>query len=329
MYDVICVGSATMDAFAMTEMAEAISIKNPSEEEVFLSYPAGSKILINDLNFFTGGGGTNSAVSLARLGLKTAYLGNLGDDENGELIKTLLKKDKIDFIGTISKEKTGYSVVLDSMETDRTILAYKGSNNNLKFSKISKKKIKTKWFYFASMVDESFKTLEKLADFAEKNKIKILFNPSNYLAEKGYDYLFQILKRAEILVLNDNESRLIVKKDNVEERLKILSMYGPKIVVITNGPKDVHALHNHIHYIMTPSKLKNIKETTGAGDAFSSTFLAGIIKKKDVEFSLKLALVNAQSVIKCLGAKNDLLSYKNALTEMNKTRIKVVKKRVK
>jgi len=329
MYNVITVGSATMDAFAMTEMAEAISIKNPKEEEVFISYPTGSKILINDLNFFTGGGGTNAAVSLARLGLKTAYLGNLGKDKNGDLIKQLLKKEKIDFIGTTDKEKTGYSVVLDSMETDRTILTYKGSNDNLKFSKIDKKKLKSKWFYFSSMTGESFKTLERLAEYAEKHKTKILFNPSNYLAEKGYNYLHKVLKRADILVLNDQESRLLVKEENVKDRSRILASFGPKYVIITNGQKDVYALHNGIIYIMTPTKLKNIKETTGAGDAFASTFLAGIIKKKHVEFCLKLALINSQSVIKCLGAKNDLLNYNEALKHMKKAKIKVVKRRIK
>ena len=144
MYDIITVGSATMDAFAMTEMAETIHIKNPIEEEIFISYPAGSKIVINELNFFTGGGGTNTAVAYTRLGFKTAYLGNLGKDENGDLIKKILKKEKIAFIGTTTKEKTGYSVVLDSKETDRTILVYKGSNDNLKFNNIKKNKLKTK-----------------------------------------------------------------------------------------------------------------------------------------------------------------------------------------
>jgi len=255
MYDVITVGSATMDAFAMTEMAESISIKNPKKVETFISYPVGSKIIINDLHFFTGGGGTNTAVAYSRFGLKTAYLGNLGKDENGSLIKKLLKKEKIDFIGTTSKQKTGYSVVLDSKEKDRTILTYKGSNNNLRYSKINKKKLKTKWFHLASMVGTSFKTLEKLADYAEKNNIKFLFNPSNYLAEKGYNYLYKILKKAEILILNDNESRLLVKEDNVIDRLRILASFGPKYVIITNGPKNVSAIHDGYYYIMTPNKI--------------------------------------------------------------------------
>jgi ribokinase len=329
MYDVITVGSATMDAFAMTEMAEAISIKNPQEEEIFISYPAGSKIIINDLKFFTGGGGTNTAVAYSRFGLKTAYLGNLGKDENGNLIKKILKKEKVDFIGTSTKEQTGYSVVLDSMETERTILVYKGSNDNLKFSKIQKNKLKTKWFHLASMVGESFKTVEKLAEYAEKKDIKILFNPSNYLAEKGYDYLYSILKRTEILLLNEEESRLLVKEDNILDRLRILVSFGPKYVIITNGSEDIHAIYDGHYYIVTPNKVKDIKETTGAGDAFASTFLAAMIKGKNIETSLKLALINSQSVIKSLGAKNKLLSSREAMKIMKKTKIKVIKKKVK
>ncbi len=329
MYDVITVGSATIDAFAMTMMADSISIKNPKESEVFISYPAGSKIIINNLDFFTGGGGTNTAVALSRLGLKTAYLGNLGIDENGILVKKLLKKDKVDFIGTETNHKTGYSVVLDSIQTERTILVYKGANDFLKFSSINKKKLNTKWFHFASMMEESFKTVEKLAEYAEKNNIKILFNPSNYLAEKGYDYLYKILRRTEVLILNDEESILLVREKNVSDRLRILASFGPKYVIITNGSKDLYALHDGIIYIMTPTKLKDIKETTGAGDAFASTFLAGMIKGKPIDICLKMGLINAQNVIKHLGAKNHLLDNKELLKEMKKYKVKILTKKVK
>ena len=328
MYYVISVGSATMDAFAMTEMAESISIKSPKQTEVFISYPAGSKIIINELDFFTGGGGTNTAVAFSRLGLKAAYLGCLGNDENGYLIKKMLKMENVEFIGTEINEKSGYSVVLDSKETDRTILTYKGSNDELRFDKINKKKLKTRWFHFASMVGNSFTTLEKLADYAEKNNIKYLFNPSNYLAEKGYDYLYNILKKAEILILNDQESKLLVKENNVVDRLRILASFGPKYVIITQGPKDVYAYHNNTIYIMTPTKIKNIVETTGAGDAFASTFLACLIKNKNIETCLKMALINSQSVITCMGAKNDLLSYSKLMKQVKTTNIKIVKKEV-
>ncbi len=323
MYDIITVGSATVDVFAHTK-SELIKIKTSSSEEDLIAYPSGSKILIKELRFTIGGGGTNSAVSLARLGHKVAYLGSLGNDENGRRILDLLKKEKLDFIGVLSKEITGYSIILDSIEHDRTILTYKGANDKLKFSGINLKKLKTRWFYFSSMISESFKTLEKLAEFAEKNKIKIAFNPSTYLAEKGKNYLKKILIRTTILILNNEEASLLVGKNNIKTTLKKLYELGPRIVVITNGKKPIHAYDGKNIYALMPNKIKVI-ESTGAGDAFASSFLSGIIKKNDVKFALKMGLANSESVITHPGAKNRLLNYKEILKVIKKRHAKIKK----
>ena len=323
MYDTITVGSATFDVFVNTK-SELIKIKTSSSEDDLIAYPSGSKILIKELRFTTGGGGTNTAVSLARLGHKTAYLGSLGNDENGKKILDLLKKEKIDFIGVLSKEITGYSIILDSIEHDRTILTYKGANDKLRFSDINLKKLKTKWFYFSSMISESFKTLEKLAEFAEKNNIKIAFNPSTYLAKKGKNYLKKILTRTTILVLNNEEASLLVGKNNIKIMLKKLCELGPRIAVITNGKKEINAYDGKNIYTVIPNKIK-VVESTGAGDAFASSFLSGMIKKSNIEFALKLGLVNSESVIQHGGAKNKLLKYKEALENIKKSSVKIKK----
>ncbi|HDI02602.1 MAG TPA: carbohydrate kinase family protein, partial [Candidatus Aenigmarchaeota archaeon] len=139
MYDVVTVGSATLDVFVYTELAE---IKRKSEK--LIAYPAGSKILIKKLEFMTGGGGTNTAVAFSRLGLKTAYLGKLGNDYSGKKVIEELRREGVDFIGVKGEEDfTAYSVILDSKEHDRTILTYKGITNHLRFEEINKRKLKT------------------------------------------------------------------------------------------------------------------------------------------------------------------------------------------
>ena len=323
MYDIITVGSATVDVFANTE-SELIKIKTSNSEEELIAYPSGSKILIKELRFTTGGGGTNTAVSLARLGHKVGYLGSLGNDENGRKILDLLKKEKIDFIGKLINDTTGYSIILDSIEHERTILTYKGANDKLKFSDINLKKLKTKWFYFSSMISESFKTLEKLAEFAEKNKINIAFNPSTYLAKKGIDYLKKILTRTSILILNNEEALLLVGKNNVKTMLKELYKLGPEIIIITDGKKAINAYDGKNIYVLIPNKIR-VVESTGAGDAFASSFLSGMIKKNNVDFALRLGLVNSESVIQKSGAKNKLLKYREALEIIKKSPIKIKK----
>ena len=330
LYDVITIGSNNIDAFIYTDKSQSIFIKTKSGEESFISYPVGAKLLINDLHFFTGGGGTNSAVALSRLGLKVAYIGKVGNDQNGQRILDELKKEKVEFLGSVSRDsrkKTGYSVILDSLEKKRTILSYKGVNDYLDYSEIDIGKVKTKWFYVSSMIGKSFETIEKMADFASKNNIKILFNPSNYLSEKGKGYLKKILENTKILILNKEEAELLVGHGEIAEIISALKELGPDIVMVTDEENPAFGQDDkNIYYKVFPYDIR-VVEATGAGDSFASSFLAGIIKTGDMEFSLKLAIVNSHSVLRFKGAKRKLLTYEEALAEIDKKKIVVEKKK--
>ena len=324
MFDVICVGSSTVDAFARTELCEMLHDKSNKE---FIAYPLGAKILVEEMHFTIGGGGTNSAVAFSRLGLKTAYLGKMGTRENSKRIVNQLKEENVDtsLIVRSEKARTGYSIVLDTKNHDRTILVFKGSNNDLGINEVKLNKLKTKWFYFSTMMGKSYKTLEKLADYAAKNNIKIAFNISSYLAKMGPSYLGKILKKTSLLVLNKDEAGILVGKADIKKMLIKLNKLGPKIVSITDGKKGVYVLYNKQIYYGKPHSKVKVVETTGAGDAFASSFLSGMIKKNNIEFAMKLGMTNAESVIQYHGAKEKLLTYNEALKVMKKRPIKIIK----
>ncbi len=295
MFDVISFGSAVVDIFVNTDVAEK---KN------FLSYPVGSKILIKDLRVDIGGGGTNTAVAFSRLGFKTGYIGKIGNDENGSKILNLLKKEKITFLGKQDKGLTGISIILDSKEHNRTILTYKGLNNNLSFKELNLKRIKTKWLYYSSLLGESFKTQKKLAKILIKKGTKLAFNPSEYLIKNKK--IEDLLKLTTILILNKEEASLLSKEKNL---LTSLYEMGPKIVVITNKNKEVECYDGKRKYKIKPHRIK-VVERTGAGDAFASGFVAGQIAGKTIKESLELGLRESESVLRYFGAKNKLLSLK-------------------
>ena len=167
--------------------------------------------------------------------------------------------------------------------------------------------------------------MEKLASYASKNNIKIAFNISPYLAKKGKKFLGNILKKTSILILNKEEAELLSgKKDKVGNLLKNLSKLGLSIVAITDGEKGVYAYDKKNMYYGKPHNVK-IVETTGAGDAFASSFLSGIIKKNDIKFAIDLGMTNAESVIQHHGAKEILLTYSEALKAMKKRLRKIIK----
>lgn len=312
MYDVITVGSGTIDAFIDTGKKLFHDIKKG-----YVHVPFGSKILVEKLNINTGGGGTNCAVSLSRLGLKVAWIGKLGSESNSDRIISQMKKEKVD-TNLVRREKggrTGFSVILDAKGHDRTILAYKGSNDDLKWNEIQKSKIKAKWLYCTSMVGESFKTLEKIVAYAQKNKIKVAFNPSSYLAKKGPKYLSKMIKNTNLLVMNNEEAGYLAKSKDVKKCMKKLYSMGPEIIVVTEGAKGAHAYDGKEIYSIKAHKMK-VVEATGAGDSFASAFLAGMIRKNDIKFALKIALANSESVITHFGAKNKLLTWKEAVKKI-------------
>ncbi len=322
MYDIITLGSATVDVFAKTT-SQLVKFISSQGEKDFIAYPSGSKIIVSDIDFLVGGGGTNTAVAFARMGLKTAFLGKIGLDEHSYKVLHLLETEKIDFIG--SKEgQTGYSIVLDSIEQDRTILAFKGSNNNLRYDEIPTNKLQSKWLYASSMVGESFITLKKIFAHMHAQGTFIAFNPSSYQAKQGLAELKETLQMCELLVLNLEEAKLLLRKENTIHELALeLQNQGPNIVIITNGAKGATCYTQEKFYDIQPTPHLKVVETTGAGDAFASGFVIGLCYQLSVENALRLALIQSESVIRSYGAKNNLLDKETAFKELKETRGRV------
>jgi ribokinase len=323
-FDVICVGSATIDVYAHTD-AELIKIHTRTSEEELIAYPVGTKILINKLNFEIGGGGTNTAVAFARLGLRTAFLGNVGSDANSQKILALLEKENISFIG----QKNGtaaYSIILDSIEEDRTILTYKGASDSFSLSTKGMRGLKTRWIYASSMMGASFKTLCSLAIYARKKGIHLAFNPSTYLVELGEEALRPILRAATALIFNKDEARILtgLKDADIPALMRVIHAWGIPFVSITDGRVGSY-VSDRAHILFCPPGKVHVVETTGAGDAFASAFVSSLIWGKDLETSLRIGMIEAESVISHLGPKNILLTRSQLDRLLRKDKHRIVR----
>ena len=316
-YDVITFGSATIDVFMDTQA---------QEKKKKIEYPVGTKILVNKINFEIGGSGMNTAVSFRKFGFKTGFIGKVGNDTNGKIIIDYLKKNDIKFLGAIGNQITGYSIVLDSIKHNRTILFYRGENRSLKFSELRNiKNIKTKWFYMSSMIGESFKTQKKLAKLLKNRGALIAYNIGVEESKRGIDYTKDILKLSDILILNREEAYMLTRKKTIEKSLKLLGELVD-VVCITDGSKPAYCTDGSSLYKTIPHKI-NIVERTGAGDAFASGFLAGLIKGNDIEYALQLGLANSESVVQYFGALNKLLTWSSAVKRIkdNPCKVKMIR----
>jgi len=151
----------------------------------------------------------------------------------------------------------------------------------------------------------------------KKNGYKLAFNPGTLQLNEGRDIVIQILNHTNILFVNKEEAERLVfghdkrMKNNevkyIKELLVKLKKMGPKIVVVTNGRYGSHALDdagNFSHVGLFPGL---VVERTGAGDSYTSGFLAATIYGKSIKEAMRWGAVNAAAVVERVGAINGLL----------------------
>ncbi len=211
----------------------------------------------------------------------------------------------VHFIGKKKQRKTGYSVIL-SRQSDRTILTYKGVNNDLTWNDIDLRLVNSRWMYMATMLGESLKTLEKLIIYAKKKSMKIAFNMSLYLAQQGLKRLGSLLNQIDILIPNKEEAMALAGNYDIDRLMDLIAGYVQGIIVITDGANTIHAYDGKKFYVKKVKKVAPV-DTTGAGDAFASGFLYGIMKRKDIDTALMYGQKEASAIIQCVGAKENLL----------------------
>ena len=320
MFKIITIGSISWDVFFKTSQSYfPLKNKNP-----LICFRYGTKIDPEEAFFSLGGGAANSACSFSRLGLKVAIVSQVGSDPLGKMVLENLQREKVDtrLIKIDRKLSTALSFVIVSAHGERTIFPYAGAAGNLELTKTKKLKA-AQWIYLTTLRKKSQRILPQINKLVKQYKIKLAFNPGNTELEKGLNYLKNILKNTEVLLLNKEEAiKLISSYKRVTSRrpqnlLLILKEFGPRIVVITDGEKGSWAKNENSLFYMPAMKTKLV-EKTGAGDAFGSGFVAGLIHFGELKKALLLATANAASVISKFGATSGLLNLTQAQRIINK-----------
>ena len=329
MCDVITIGSATMDVFVESDDANIVSVYTKNKKSEFMSYPYGAKVEITDFASKVGGGGVNTAMNFANLGLKTSAIFKIGDDIYSDGVLEAFKDKSVDLSNIIQDPKisTGFSIILVSFQGDRTVLAHRGANAMITKEDINFEAIKNaKLLYIAPMNGDSTKVLDDIATFAHENNVYVCFNAGSSSIKKGFNYLKKILENANIVVMNKEEASLAtqiqVRPDTRDEKFsdelihpdikamfKKLKVRDYQVIVITDGGHGAYAYDGKKFYLC-PIFDGPVVSTLGAGDAFASTFCAALGRTKaDIGKALMYASVNSAGVVSEFGATQGLKTF--------------------
>ena len=312
---IVCLGAALQDVFLL-DHDDFTTTTDLSGKSYFDNIELGSKIDIDHIRFSTGGGASNAAATFARNDHETVFMGCIANDPAGQAIIDSLDRDGIDasYVTYAKRTNTGYSVLLIAPSGERTVLTCRGAS--ARFDLLDAKDLKLiqpDWLYVSTLRGD-METLDHFFTTAEKLNCKIMFNPGQ-LELKNTKKLLGLLSDLDILLLNRKEASQLVPGQTLEELLSHLHNYVPT-VIITNGNQGAIATDgSQILRIGLYEDVK-VKDTTGAGDAFGSGFLAAYAAGKSFKDSLIFASANSTSVIQHIGAKQGILNLKTKLHRM-------------
>ena len=325
-YDFIAIGDTVTDAFIRLKDAAVNCDINREHCKICMRFA--DKIPYESVTVVPAvGNSANAAVSAARLGLQSALVSNIGDDYFGKECLGALTKEGVEtgFIKVHKGQKTNYHYVL-WYEDDRTILI-----KHEEFSYALPEINTPKWVYFSSLGGNSLPFHKTVEEYLMKHpEIKLAFQPGTFQMKIGRAALAGIYKRSEVFICNKEEAQRILEtnEDDIKKLLIMMHDLGPKIVVITDGTKGAYAYdpsassgqNSQGEFCFMPPypDPKPPYERTGAGDAFSSTFVAALALGKSVEDALRWAPINSMSVVQYVGAREGLLKRKQLEAYLDK-----------
>ena len=271
----------------------------------------GTKVDIDKIKFSTGGGATNAATTFARYGHESIFIGCIANDPAGQAIINSLDDEGIDssYVTYLNRLQTGYSVVLLAPIGERTILTCRGASAH--FDALNPDDLDTiypDWLYVTTFRGD-MDMLDQFFTKAKSLNAKIMFNPGS-LELQHTRKLLGLLSDVDVLLVNKCEAQKIVEGKILTELISKLKNYVPN-VIITDGNQGAIATDSKEVYRAGLYEDVKIKDSTGAGDAFGSGFLAAYADGKSFKDSLLFASANSTSVVQHIGSKDGILS-KNA-----------------
>jgi len=282
--------------------------------------------VVNEAQSFPGGSAANTIYGLAKLGASTGFTGVVGDDTEGEIMLQDFQKVGVDTsqIRVKSGAKTGSVLCLSDRLGRRSLYVLPGANNLLTIDDLDLAYInQARILHVSSFVnDRQFKILLELMDRSDLST-KVSFTPGALYAVKGLKALTPILTRTYVLFINRNELRQLTGKDFIAGAESCLK-HGCHIVAVTLGEGTELEIGKGIsrrtvtavsyirdaesEYAIEPGSQSVVSEvdTTGAGDAFATGFIYGLLNGKGLEECGQLGHIVAQFSISKVGARQGL-----------------------
>jgi 5-dehydro-2-deoxygluconokinase len=309
-FDVISIGDICTDA--LVRLSEEHAHVYEDGRGQWLVMPFGAKLPFEEAYVMEAvGNAANASVALARLGLSTGLVTNVGGDGHGIDMIHALHDNGVDtrFVRVNPGCSSNYHYAL-WFRSERTILI-RHEEYEYHWPHLADADVPG-WLYFSSVSEHASGYHDRVAAWlTDHPSTRLVFQPGTFELEAGPDRLERLYRASEVLILNREEASRVTGRGRSDVRglLGALHDLGPSTVVVTDGPDGAFASDGTTALVMPcyPDAGEPV-ERTGAGDAFAATFVAALARGHGIEEALRWAPVNAMCVVQHVGAQAGLVT---------------------
>lgn len=310
-YDFVALGDITTDAFIELSKKDTRIVCDIEGRPCQLQMNFGDKLPYESVTVVPAvGNSPNAAVSAHRLGLRAALVTNLGHDRNGKDCLDALRREGVstEYVRVHEHKLSNYHYVL-RYGAERTILI----KHEVYPYTLPDFQSPPRYLYFSSIGENGVDFHHEVAEYVARHpETKLVFQPGTFQIRLGQRRLKDLYAVTDIFFCNKEEAQLILetKENDPLKLLKALKELGPRLPVITDGPKGAYVLDEQgaAWYMPMYPDPKEPVDRTGAGDSFASTFTSAIALGKTPAEALAWGPINSMSVVQGIGAQVGLLT---------------------
>ena len=311
--DVIAIGNAIVDVMAPADDADIERLGLAKGGMTLVDTERAHELYnaMGPAKEISGGSAANTLAGLAALGAKCAFVGQVADDQLGEVFAHDIRAGGITF-GTPARAgnpPTARCLIFVTPDGQRTMNTFLGASQFLPAEAMNAAEIASaKVLYLEGYLwdpEEPRNAMRRAIAAARDAGREVAFTLSDpfVISRHGDDFRALIdAGEIDILFANEHELAALTLIDDFEAAMEALALKVPTLVV-TRGAEGAHAMKAGEHAHVPAEPIARVVDTTGAGDLFAAGFLSGHVKGRPLAECLKLGAICAAEVISHYGAR--------------------------
>lgn len=314
--DIVAIGNAIVDILASADdafLAEHALTKGGMQ----LVDTATAELLYDNMGpgvEISGGSAANTLAGMAALGKRCGFIGQVRDDQLGDVFSHDIRAQGITFTTPVRTEEppTARCLILVTPDAQRTMNTFLGASQFLPATALDKALIQSAGILYLEGYlwdpEEPRAAMRSAIEMAKSAGRKVAFTLSDtFVIDRHRDDFIALIQAGliDILFSNEGEIKSLAKKDNFEDAIATFAGKTP-VLVSTRSEKGAIAVVDGVRYEAPAAPVAQIVDTTGAGDLFAAGFLDGLIDDRPIDDCLKLGAAAAAEIISHYGARPEV-----------------------